>query len=113
MVTKNYTPGSMGFAEGFLYAGRGAGKPFMEVDEKKAKEKIKELIKQKRHIERAELGLDGDWRQNNTVIYDGKFHKYDSYEGSGWATPTLIVYFTDAPNESYECWKPEGKENDS
>jgi len=107
-VIKNYVPGLMSFAEGFLGPKGDNVGYFMLVDESKARKIIKGLLKEGRNIDFAELGLDGDWRVNSTAIYqDGKFYKYDSYGGSGWATPTLIVYFKDAPNEAYPCWKKE------
>lgn len=102
---KNYVPGSMSWADGFL-GPRGDVGFFMKVNENKALKIIKTQIKQGKNIERAELGLGGDWKCNNTTIYDGnKFHKYDSYYGSRWATPLLIIYYNDAPSESYECFK--------
>lgn len=107
-MEKNYVPGSMGFSEGMLVGPSlcAGATIFMLVDEKKARSIIKGLLKDGRNIERAELGLDGDWSENSTEIYDGKFHKYDAYHGSPWATPTLIVYFKDASNEAYESWQP-------
>jgi hypothetical protein len=107
---KNYTPESVGFAGGMLDAlSLNAGKTvFMLADYPKAKRLVKELLDVGRNIDWAELGLDGDWGENSTIIYEeGKFHKYNAYKGSLWATPMLIVYFTDDPNEAYECWKPE------
>jgi len=105
---KNYVPGSVSFAMGFLGPPRSIkGEVFMLADEQRAKRIVKRLLKEGRQIERAELGLDGDWRENSTAIWEGgTFHKYDAYEGSGWATPTLIVYFKDGPSEAYESWKP-------
>jgi len=111
-VKKNYAPGAISFSDGIL-TGRvrseiaaAAGRSSMEVDAAKAR-KIVEGLLATRSIERAELGLDGDWDCNSCVIWDGEFHDYDAYHGSMWATPTLIVYFHDGPNEAYECWKPE------
>jgi len=103
-MNKNYVPGSMSFASSFL-GPRGDVGYHMNVDEQKAIKIVQGQIKLGRDIERAELGLDGDWIENNTEIYDGKeFHKYDSYGCSIWATPLLIIYYNDAPSESYECW---------
>ena len=106
---RNYVPGSMSFAEGFMCGGKKIGQDiFMLVDGAKAKRIVKKMLKDGRHIERAELGLDGDWRENSTTIYeDGEFHEYDAYGGSLWATPSLIIHFTDELNEKHECWKPE------
>lgn len=103
---KNFIPGSTSFADGFStgrYRSLGATS-FMAVDEKGAVKIVKNLLRDGRKIERAELGLDGDWGCNSTTIYDGKFHKYDSYCGSPWATPILMVFFEDGPSESYECF---------
>ena len=107
----NYTPGSESFSAGFLGPKGDVGYDML-VDGKKTVKIVKELLAAGRSIERAELGLDGDWDCNNTVIYDGKFHKYDSYGASIWATPTLIVHFTDASNEAYECFS-KGESNQS
>ncbi|AGC39496.1 hypothetical protein JSO53_04110 [Riemerella anatipestifer] len=53
----------------------------------------------------AKLGLDGDFRENNTVIFDGKtFFSYEGYRISDWAKPILMVYYEDGTNECYECW---------
>ena len=107
-MTKNYIPSSMDFVSGFI-SSKAMGIPdsqFMSVDEEKAVSIIKEQLSQGASIQKAELGLDGDWGENHTEIYDGKnFHKYDSYGGSKWATPLLIIYYNDAPSESYECFK--------
>jgi len=105
-MKKNYIPGSMSFSEGFMsYKCAGISKDkFMEVDENKALEMVKSLLKEGRKIYEATLGLDGDWIENSTVIYDGEFNKYDSYHGSLWATPILIISFEDGPSETYECY---------
>lgn len=108
MVT-NYTPESCGFPGGMLVGpSRCEGKTtFMLADNAKAKRIIRRLLKEGRHIETAELGLDGDWSENSCEVYDSEgFHKYDAYAGSLWATPILIIYFIDAPSEMHECWKP-------
>lgn len=101
---KNYTPGTMSFASGFL-GPRGDVGFFMNVDNEKAKQIVKELLNKGKKIESAKLGLDGDFSENSTTIYDGnQFHDYDAYEGSQWATPILIVNYKDGSNESFECW---------
>lgn len=106
-MRKNYIPGSMGFAEGFIslnYLTKDKGF-WMEVAPTKARKIIKKLLKKGRKITHAELGLDGDWAENSCGIYDGKrFYTYDAYEGSRWATPILIVNFEDGPSETYECY---------
>ena len=102
---ENYIPGSQSFAEGFLGPKGNVGF-IMLVDEKKAKKIIEELKLEDRGITEATLGLNGDWQENNTVIYkDGEFKKYDAYFGSCWAKPILIVEFTDIPSRTYQCWK--------
>ena len=104
-MSKNYIPSSMSFGGGFL-GPRGDVGYLMEVDEEKAILIIEEQIEQGRNIECASLGLDGDWDCNNTEIYDSEgFHEYDSYFGSQWATPTLMIFYSDAPSESFECWR--------
>ena len=106
---KNYTPGSMSFAEGF-YGPKGDVGYFMIADWCKAKAIIKKLIADGRNIERVEMGLDGDWGENSMTVWeDGKFMKYDCFEGSKWAEPIIIVYYKDAPSEVYSVWRKEEK----
>lgn len=103
---ENYTLGRQSnFAEGF--AGPKGDVGFtMVVDEKKAKRIIVETLKKEsKKIKRAELGLEGDFSVNSTVIYDGEFHEYDVYNHSNWATPILIITFVDGTNRKYESWK--------
>jgi len=105
---ENYVPKSISFADGFLGASNlGIDVGFLMVaDEKKAKKIIKSLIKEGVKIESAKLGLDGDFRENNTEIYDGeKFKEYDAYKRSQWAQPILMVFFRDGHSEAYSCWK--------
>jgi|SRR6185312_15826554 len=109
----NYVPGSESFAGGMLIGkarsqmAAAAGHPWMEADYPAAKAIVERLLNDGRQIERAEMGLDGDWRENSTVIWeDGEHSEYDSYHGSLWATPMLIVFFEDGPSEAYEVWKP-------
>ena len=108
----NYIPGSTSFAGGMLggyyqsQALRAAGRPFMEADYPAAKAILERLLGEGRNISHAEMGLDGDWVENSTTIWDGDHHEYEAHNGSMWATPTLIVFFTDAPSEAYEVWKP-------
>jgi hypothetical protein len=112
--TRDYIPGSMGFAEGMLMGPLQPQNPagFMLADEKKARAMIRKLKKEGRKITSAEMGLDGDWRENSCEIFDGKkFHAYDAFEGSGWATPILIVHFQDGPSEAYDVYKIEVKES--
>ena len=101
---KNYTPGTMSFSAGFL-GPRGDVGFFMNVDNEKAKKIVKELLNKGRKIKEAELGLDGDFSCNSTIIYNGEnFFDYDAFEGSLWATPILIVEYEDGSNESFDCW---------
>ena len=108
---KNYLPGRMSWADGFL-SGRirsemalEGGGCFMLFDMKKAKQIAKALGLQ--GIESIRGGLDGDFGENSCTIYDGKWHKYDAYEGSPWATPIILVEFKDKPMEAFECWSPQ------
>jgi hypothetical protein len=105
-MIKNYIPGSISFSDIGYGQMRSRGKTiWMEVDERKARRIIKKLIRENRKVVSAELGLDGDWGENSTEIYGkGKFHKYDSFHGSKWAAPTLIVFFDDGPSEAYGCY---------
>lgn len=107
MVERNYKPGTMSWADGFLGAKGDVGY-FMAVDEEKAKEIILAGLSQGRDITHAVLGLDGDWDCNSTIIYkDGYFFKYEGYPGSIWAIPILLIYYSDGQNERYDCWKKE------
>ena len=101
---KNYTPGTVSFAEGFLGPKGNVGF-FMNVDNEKAKKIVSDLLKNGKEIKIAELGLDGDFYENSTIIYnEEKFYDYDAYEGSQWATPILLVTYKDDSNEMFECW---------
>ncbi|MHA3045976.1 hypothetical protein JSO59_001205 [Riemerella anatipestifer] len=103
-IKNNYTPKSISFLDGFNCIKQSVGF-FMEVDEAKATKIITHLIENGKKIKEAKLGLDGDFRENNTVIFDGKtFFSYDAYRISDWAKPILMVYYEDGTNESYECW---------
>ena len=101
---KNYTPGTMSFADGFLGSKGNVGF-FMMVNNEKAKKIVSELLKNGKQIESAELGLDGDFSENSTTIYNGKnFYDYDAYEGSQWAIPILLIKYKNNSNEMFECW---------
>jgi hypothetical protein len=106
---KNLIPNSISFGDLDYAAMRCEGITiFMRVDEKKARKILRHLLKNGRKIQSAILGLNGDWDLNSCEIYDGKyFHPYEAYEGSRWATPTLIVNFHDGPSEAYECHRDE------
>jgi len=105
-IKKNYVPGSMSFAEGFLGPKGNVGF-IMKMDRTKAKSIIEQLIKDKRKIVDAKIGLDGDWTENSDVFFDGK--KFCDtewvYSESQWAKSILIVTFEDSPSETYEVWK--------
>lgn len=102
--TKNYIPGSMSFSAGF-YGPRGDVGFLMMYSHEKAVEIIKNLLLKGRQIAYANAGLDGDWHENNSLIYDeGGFHSYTAHDGSTWAQPILIVSFEDGPSEMYEVW---------
>jgi hypothetical protein len=112
---KNHSPKSIGFINGILMSeSLNAGKKFvMMVDENKARKILETIIKEGRQIKSASLGLDGDWDCNNTEIFDGvEFQPYDSYDGSMWAIPKLIIYFEDGSSEAHECWKRQDKEGE-
>jgi hypothetical protein len=106
---KNYNPGSVSFASGFL-SSRGDKGYFMVADYKKAKTILRKLLKEGRNIDYAEMGLDGDWNCNSMAIYEnGKHYKYDCYDASIWAEPIMIVFYKDAPSETYSVWHKEDK----
>lgn len=106
---KNYIPGSMSFASGFM-GPRGDCGFWMSADFGKAKKLIQKLLKAGRKVETAQMGLDGDWRENSMTIYEsGKFTEYSCYDGSIWATPIVIVNFLDGPSETYPVFTKEKK----
>ena len=106
---KNYIPGSISFAEGYLW---GLAMPdlgyLMMADWCKAKAIIKKLIADGRNIEKVEMGLDGDWQENSMTVWeDGQFTAYSCFEGSKWAEPIIIVNYKDEPSETYSVWRKE------
>lgn len=106
---KNYKPGMIGWAEGFM-GPKGDVGFFMVADWDKAKAIIEKLISEGKNIDEVEMGLDGDWRENSmTVWQDGEFTEYDCYGSSQWAEPIIIVNYKDAPSETYSVWKREAK----
>ena len=99
---KNYIPGSISFAEGFLGPKGDVGFQ-MIFSLSKAKKIAKEL--EEKNIEEIEAGLDGDFSVNSCVIFDKKgWYKYDAYAISQWATPIILVKFKERPMEAFECW---------
>lgn len=105
----NYYPSSISFASGFLGPQGDVGF-FMVADQQQAHDKIKELIKGGRNVTGADMGLDGDWRENHCTVYeDGQYLDYDAYGSSQWAEPILIVHFSDGPSETYSVWTREEK----
>lgn len=101
----NYTPDSMGFAEGFLAGWRCDGKTDLMIFSYR---KAKKILDSLAGIDRAEVGLDGDWKENRDVIFeDGKIKKEKDlyfYRESLWATPILMVWFKSKPQEVYEVF---------
>ena len=102
---KNYTPGSMSFAEGFMGPKGDVG--FMMVaDWSQAKEIIEKLISQGKNIDTVEMGLDGDWSCNSMVIWEnGEFTEYNCWNSSRWAEPIIIVNYKDEPSETYSVYE--------
>lgn len=106
----NYNTTSISWIAGFLPPPKPRNDFFMVADYDQAKSILDYLISQNAKIINAEMGLDGDWVENNTEIFDGKDHyPYDSHPESDWAEPLMIVYFEDRPNEAYSVWKKELK----
>ena len=106
---KNYMPRSISFAEGF-FGPRGDIGFIMYADYERAKHIIDTLILQGRSVCHAEMGLDGDWHENSSVIYrDGEYHEYDAHKYSQWAEPILLVFFNDGPSEKYSVWNKKEK----
>lgn len=104
IVKLNYTPGSMSFADGFM-GPKGDVGYIMVASQQKAHEIIKEQLGNGRAISHAEMGLDGDWGVNSNTIYEGgKYFDYESYSESQWATPIVIIFYTDGPSETYPVW---------
>lgn len=80
---------------------------FKIVDKEKAKAIVQYLLSHGRKIYGAWLGIDGDWNENNCLIFDGtEYFEYDKHEGSRWALPVLYIEYQDGPSETYACWKP-------
>lgn len=101
----NYIPESISFIEGFL-GPKGDKGYTMVADYNKAKKILNKLIDSGRDIITAEMGLDGDWAINSCLIYDGEKHyEYTEWGHSIWATPIMIINFSDSPSETYEVWK--------
>ena len=102
---KNYKPSSISFTEGFL-GPKGDVGFFMVADWNKAKSIIEKLLSEGKNIDEVEMGLDGDWCENSMTVWeDGEFTEYDRYGKSQWAEPIMIVYYNDAPSETYSVWK--------
>jgi hypothetical protein len=103
---KNYKPTSMSFAEGFL-GPKGDVGFVMRYDNDKATQIINEMMGSGRSIVRAEAGLDGDWAVNSSVIFTSEdgFIEPDFYDHSIWATPVVVVTFSDGNTEGFESWK--------
>lgn len=81
-IRKNYTPGSMSFAAGFMGPPRDLGY-LMIADYEKATQIINKLLKNNRKIDKAIMGLDGDWEINSNTIYsNGGFFSYKRYDNS-------------------------------
>lgn len=109
LKAKNYCPGSISFADGFM-GPRGDVGFFMTADWDKAKSIIEKILSSGRNIEEVEMGLDGDWDCNSMTVWkDGQFTEYDCYGTSQWAEPIIIVKYEDAPSEAYPVWKRENK----
>lgn len=103
----NYKPKSISFAEGFL-GPKGYVGFQMVADEERAKKVIDKLNSDVRIVKSAELGLDGDFIENSSIIYkNGKFHPYTAWRSSQWAEPILLVKFNDGSSEDFLCWNKE------
>ena len=108
-MKENYIPSSISFSEGFN-GPKGDVGYFMNFSQDKAEAIVKKLLSEGRKITKAFGGLDGDWRENHCTIYDGiEFHQYNVYKSSQWATPILIVNFSDGTSEAFEVWDRENK----
>jgi len=109
-MKNNYIPGSISFADGFMGPKGNVGF-FMKYSHEKTKEIINGLLSKGRKITQASAGLDGDWVENNCTVFDGKdFIEYDVWDSSTWASPILIVDFSDGPSETHEVWTKEEKQ---
>lgn len=77
------------------------------VDYAKAVSIINQLQNSGRRIRAAYLGLDGDWNENNELIFDGDtIFSYEGCDSSRWATPVLYIEFDNGTTETYACWTP-------
>lgn len=105
MSKANYTPSSMSFADG-LAGPRGDVGYTMILDVDKARKIVSDVVASGREVERAEVGLDGDWGENSGEIYPAEDYEH-VYSQTIWATPLLVIYFRDGSNEAHEVWSRE------
>lgn len=100
----DYEPKSMSFAEGFL--GPKNPKDYQMIySHTKALAIVNSKLDEGLKVIKATCGLDGDFNVNNDVIYDGEnFSDYSAYNISSWATPILIIEYSDKPSETYQVW---------
>lgn len=104
LLGQDYIPGTESFAEGFRGPKGNVGFT-MAFSMRKAR-LIAKQVGEGTTIREITAGLDGDFGENSEVIYDENgWHKPSyMYEHSIWATPIVIIKYTDRPSEAYECW---------
>lgn len=85
---------SMSFAMGFMGPRRNDG-VMHTYSPTKAKRIVKETVSREKDIKKVYVGLDGDWRCNNDLLWDGKFHTPEFYSESCWAKPSLLFIYKD------------------
>jgi hypothetical protein len=108
VIEKNYTELSASFTDGFTIRDSKVIGERKSVDEKLAELIINDLILKGRKVERAECGLLTDWDCTGFTVFKDNHFCYSvgsGYDNSDWATPALIVFFTDGTNEMYHCFK--------
>ncbi len=75
----------------------------------------------KTRIKTVHLGMKEDWMWTNTLLYDAENGGYKfslckrklyvrGIYGSFWATPVMLVRFTDGKAEVIPCYSDDGKE---
>lgn len=78
------------------------------LDRLKARKIIKKEIENNESLEKADLVLSGDEFWNTETIWqNGNFYNqkdFKCYFGSSWATPTLVIYYTDGKQKRVPCY---------
>ena len=85
---------SISFLQGFLGPMRNDGVLHV-YSSSKARKMVLRAVSKDKTISKIYVGLDGDWKCNNDLLWDGKFHKPYFYTQSIWAKPSLLFVYKD------------------